>query len=91
MSAFVSVAFVVLGTVFALAAALAVVRIIHGPSILDRMIASDVLIAIIMGCLAADMVLRHTTYALPIMLVLALFGMVGSISVARYVSKKDSP
>lgn len=81
--------FAVLGTVFAVAAALAVVRIIRGPSILDRMIASDVLLATIMGCLAADMVLRHATYALPILIVLALFGMVGSISVARYVSQKE--
>lgn len=78
------------GVVLAVAAALAVVRIARGPSILDRMIASDVLLATIMVALGVDMVYRHNTYALPMLIVLSLFAMVGSISVARYVTKRDA-
>ena len=80
---------IAMGVIFSVAAVVAVIRIASGPSILDRMIGSDVLLATIMCALAADMVLRHNTNALPILLVLALFSMVGSISVARYVTTRE--
>src|SRR5699024_7303638 len=62
---------IAMGVIFSVAAVVAVIRIASGPSILDRMIGSDVLLATIMCALAADMVLRHNTNALPILLVLA--------------------
>lgn len=78
----------VAGGLFAVAAALAVWRIIRGPSILDRLIASDVLIAVLLGALAVQMVARHTIDTLPVMLALAACAFLGTVAVARYVSRR---
>lgn len=77
------------GMLFFAAAVLSVVRIIKGPSILDRMIATDVLLATIMCGLGGFAAVSGRTDVLPVMLVIAMFGFVGSVSVSRYVSRSD--
>ena len=79
----------VVGVLFAFAALSSVLRIVRGPSILDRIIASDMLLTTLICVLAADMVLGHHTRTLPVVLVLALTAVFGSITVARYVSRQD--
>ncbi|WP_157155417.1 monovalent cation/H+ antiporter complex subunit F [Diaminobutyricimonas sp. LJ205] len=81
--------YLIIGLVFALAAVLAVVRIVRGPSIIDRMIASDTLLTTIILIIGAEMVYNGHTRTIPLMLVLAATAVFGSISVARYVSKQD--
>lgn len=61
-------------------------RIIQGPSILDRMVASEVLLVVAMVGLLAEMALRRHTTNLPVVLVLAALSFTGSVAVARYVS-----
>jgi len=79
----------VVGVLFAFAALASVLRIVRGPSILDRMIASDMLLTTLICVLAADMVLENHTRTLPVIIVLALTAVFGSITVARYVSRQD--
>jgi multicomponent Na+:H+ antiporter subunit F len=79
----------VVGVLFAFAGLASVLRIVRGPSILDRMIASDMLLTTLICVLAADMVLGHHTRTLPVVIVLALTAVFGSITVARYVSRQD--
>jgi multicomponent Na+:H+ antiporter subunit F len=67
----------------------ALVRIIRGPSALDRIIASDVLVATAICAIGAEMAINRHTDTLPVLLGLALFGIVGSISVARFLSARD--
>ncbi|TAJ48547.1 MAG: sodium:proton antiporter [Herbiconiux sp.] len=67
----------------------AIVRIIRGPSALDRIIASDVLVATAIIAIGAEMAVNRHTDNLPVMLGLALFGIVGSVSVARFISSRD--
>lgn len=69
---------------------IALYRIVRGPSILDRMIATDVVLASIMCGLGGFMALSGRTDLLPVLIVLAMLGFVGSVSVSRYVSKSDS-
>ena len=76
--------------VFAIAAALAVIRIVIGPSILDRAVAADVLLTEVMCVLGADMAINHHTRTLPVLIVVAAVGVFGSISVARYVARRDN-
>lgn len=76
--------------VFALAALLTVWRIITGPSILDRAVASDVLLTLVMCVLGADMALNHHTRSLPVLLIIAAVGVFGSISIARFVARRDN-
>ena len=77
------------GVMFGIGAVAAVVRIIRGPSILDRALATDVLLAIAMCGLGAEMAINRHVDTLPVLLVLAMFAVVGSISIARFVAKQD--
>jgi multicomponent Na+:H+ antiporter subunit F len=79
--------FLVIGLMLTAAAGMALFRIARGPSILDRMIASDMLLTTIICALGAEMVYNSHTRSLPAMLVLAATAFLGSVVVARYVSR----
>ncbi|MCU1442655.1 MAG: sodium:proton antiporter [Cryobacterium sp.] len=81
---------VLAGVLFGAGALCAVYRIVRGPSVLDRVIAADVLVATTMCALGADMAFRGHTDTLPVLLILALFGVLGSLSVARFLPRQDS-
>lgn len=70
--------------VLGVSALLLVIRITRGPTILDRAIALDVLIAVLICALALEAAVNRHTTTLPILLVLTLVGFVGSVSVARF-------
>lgn len=77
-------------TMFGVGAVAAIVRIIRGPSILDRALATDVLLAIAMCGLAAEMAINQHTDTLVVLLVLAMFAITGSIAIARFVARQDA-
>ncbi|GAA2543509.1 hypothetical protein GCM10009860_25440 [Microbacterium mitrae] len=76
--------------VFGIAAVLTIIRLVQGPSILDRAVASDVLLTEVMCVLGAEMAINHHTRSLPVLLIIAAVGVFGSISVARYVARRDN-
>ena len=82
--------FVAVGCMLALASAASLYRIVRGPAILDRMIASDMLVTTIIIVLGVEMVYHEHTRSIPIMMVLALVAVFASMSVARYVSKQSA-
>jgi multicomponent Na+:H+ antiporter subunit F len=69
------------------AAALTVVRIVRGPSVLDRVVASEVLVATVICALGLEAALTRHTTTLPILISLSLVGFVGSVAVARFVAR----
>jgi multicomponent Na+:H+ antiporter subunit F len=75
--------------IFAVAALLTLWRIVIGPSILDRAVASDVLLTLVMCALGAEMAINHHTRTLPVLLIIAAVGVFGSISIARFVARRD--
>ncbi|MBD3941147.1 sodium:proton antiporter [Microbacterium sp. NEAU-LLC] len=75
--------------IFAVAALLTLWRIVIGPSILDRAVASDVLLTEVMCVLGAEMAINHHTRTLPVLLIIAAVGVFGSISIARFVARRD--
>jgi len=86
-----SIIYLVVGVLFTVAALFTVYRIVRGPSILDRMIASDVLLTTLMLVVGAEMVYNGHTRTIPLMVVLASTAIFATIAVARYVSKQDRP
>jgi len=76
--------------VFGAAAILCVIRIVRGPSILDRTVASDVLLTEVMCVLGADMAINGHTRNIPVMLIIAAVGVFASIAVARFVARRDN-
>jgi len=85
----VNILLIVVYAVFAVAALLTLWRIVRGPSILDRAVASDVLLTEVLCVLGAEMAINHHTRSLPVLLVIAAVGVFGSISIARFVARKD--
>jgi multicomponent Na+:H+ antiporter subunit F len=86
----VNILLIVIYVVFGVAALLTLWRIVIGPSILDRAVASDVLLTLVMCVLGAEMAINHHTRSLPVLLIIAALGVFGSISIARFVARKDN-
>jgi multicomponent Na+:H+ antiporter subunit F len=83
---------VVLGLCVAMlgvAALLLVARISLGPTMLDRVVALDVLVAVVICGLALEAAVHRHTTTLPILGVLSLLGFVGSVSIARFTRGSD--
>ena len=76
--------------VFGIAAILTLVRIVRGPSILDRAVASDVLLTEVMCVIGAEMAINGHTRSIPVLLIIAAIGVFGSIAVARFVARRDN-
>ncbi len=66
-------------------ALLALVRLARGPSLLDRVVATDVLLIIISAGLAVYASLARNPTVVPVLVVVSLLAFVGSVSVARYI------
>jgi multicomponent Na+:H+ antiporter subunit F len=71
------------------AALLLIVRISLGPTMLDRVVALDVLVAVLIAALALEAAVRQHTTTLPVLVVLSLLGFVGSVSIARFSPGSD--
>lgn len=71
------------------AAALALVRVLLGPTNLDRALCLDVIIVIVTGILATQIVRTGDAATLPILVVFSLTGFVGSVSVARFMGRRE--
>ena len=50
---------------------------------------ATVLVATVMCAIGAEMAVNRHTDGLPVLLALAMFAIVGSVSVARFMSKQD--
>ncbi|MFJ4210328.1 monovalent cation/H+ antiporter complex subunit F [Paenarthrobacter sp. NPDC089675] len=79
---------VITAVVLSLAAAGAIIRIAIGPSLLDRVLASDVLLAILGAALAVDMAVNRHLNNLMLLVALAVIGFIGSVTVARFVAER---
>jgi len=85
----VTVVAVIVTALLVAAGGLTLVRIIRGPSILDRAVATDVLLAVAVAAIATEAAYSRDATALPVLVVLALVGFVGSVSVARFASRRS--
>jgi multicomponent Na+:H+ antiporter subunit F len=78
-----ALAYVLLGT----GALLALVRLALGPSLLDRVVATDTLLVIIAAGLAVRAAVLRDPTVVPVLVVVSLLAFVGSVSIARYVGR----
>lgn len=82
MSWILGAAVVVLGVV----AVLALVRLVRGPSPVDRVVATDVLISSLVCGLAIEAAINRHAFTVPVMLALALVGFAGTVAMSRFVA-----
>ena len=66
-------------------ALLALFRLGRGPSLLDRVVATDTFLVIIAAGLAVHAGLQRDPTVVPVLVVVSLLAFVGSVSVARYI------
>lgn len=67
----------------AAAALLTMVRLVKGPSALDRVLSVDVLVAIIVASVAIEEVINGNTTGLPVIMALSVVGFTGSVGMAK--------
>lgn len=74
------------------AALLEVWRMVQGPTVLDRTLAADVLVATIVCALGVEAVARDHSTTLPVLVSLSMVGFVATVAVSRFVSDdRDAP
>jgi multicomponent Na+:H+ antiporter subunit F len=82
----------VTAVILSLAAAGAIIRIARGPSLLDRVLTSDVLLAILGAALCIDMAVNRHLNNLMLLVALSVVGFIGSVTVARFVAdRREQP
>ncbi len=78
----------VVGGILAVALVFALFRAVRGPSILDRVLALDVVLAIIGAALVVNMVANRHLDNLVLLVTISLIGFIGSVTVARFVTDR---
>lgn len=73
-----------------LAGALFVYRLLRGPSIPDRVVALDGLLATVISAMLVMAADRRTSVALVAVLLIALVGFVATAALARYVERRGA-
>ena len=71
----------------AAATVLVLTRLVRGPSTLDRIVAVDVLLAIVVSAIAAEAAYTRDATSLPILVGLSILGFIGSVSVGRFAPR----
>ena len=69
------------------AAAIVLVRLFRGPTNLDRIVAAEILMVIVIAGIAAESAWQRTATNLPLLLILGLVGFVGGVAVTRFMSR----
>ncbi|WP_247827212.1 monovalent cation/H+ antiporter complex subunit F [Arthrobacter antioxidans] len=83
-----TVAVYVAGGILTIAVLLALYRAVRGPSILDRVLALDVVLAVVGAGLVLNMVMGRHLDNLVLLVTISLIGFIGSVTVARFVTDR---
>jgi len=72
------------------AAVMAVARIERGPSMFDRILGLDVMTAVLIGVVTLIAAATRRTDLVPVLIVLALVGFIGSTAIARFAAAEPA-
>jgi multicomponent Na+:H+ antiporter subunit F len=75
------------GVLFGLGAAFAAVRLVRGPTMIDRAAALDIILAIVVGVLVLIAADTRSPVMLVIAVVVALLGFIGSAGLAKLMPR----
>ncbi|SNC73370.1 multisubunit sodium/proton antiporter, MrpF subunit [Kytococcus aerolatus] len=78
------------GALLALSAGVVVYCIVTGPSVLDRVVALEVLVGIVICAIGVQAAVARQTTGVPVLLSLSLVGFVGAVTVARFTRVEDT-
>ena len=72
------------------AAALCVARLLRGGSIADRIVALDLLLVVVVSAIAVNSARTRDGTYLDVLVVAALLGFIGTITVARFIERRGA-
>jgi len=75
--------------VLVLSALLALLRVVRGPTLPDRVVAIDLIGVLIVGIAIVSAAITGASFFLDVAIVIALISFVGTIAYARYVETAD--
>ncbi|WP_243854513.1 monovalent cation/H+ antiporter complex subunit F [Canibacter zhoujuaniae] len=73
----------------AITALCALIRALQGPTILDRLVASDVLLTTIVLAMGAEMVINNHNNSVPVMIGISATAALATVTVSRYVRRAN--
>lgn len=85
-----TIALTVAAGMLVVAALLCTYRIARGPRSLDRVVAADVLVVIIVAGLGIEAAISRHTSTLAVLVVVSMVGFVGAVSIARFIARQES-
>ncbi|MGC4805464.1 monovalent cation/H+ antiporter complex subunit F [Micromonospora sp. DT233] len=80
----------VLTVLFSVTALLALARLYRGPSLLDRVVAADMLLNTMVGAVGAEAAVNRHASTLPVLVVLSLLGFVGAVALVRFAVREEA-
>lgn len=83
-----TVTYTVTLAVLSVAGLITLLRLVRGPDALNRIVALDVLLTMIIAGAAVGMPLRKDTTTLPVLVVLALLAFTGTVTAAHLIEKR---
>ncbi len=84
-----SVVFVVVLILLCAAGAFTLVRLLRGPGTLDRIVALDVLVILVVAAAAVYIAIYRDGSNIPLLAAVALLGFVGSATAARLAERRE--
>ncbi len=81
-----TVVLLICAALLTVAGVLALIRAERGPSMLDRTVALDIVVTVVVAAVALYAAAERRTDVVPILVVLSLVGVVGSVTISRFAS-----
>ncbi len=75
---------------FVVTGALAVLRVMRGPSLADRVVALDVALIALMCALATDAAVSGDAVALDLLVVISIVGFTATVSASRFIEHEET-
>ena len=76
--------------ILALSALLCLIRLVRGSSVADRIVALDLLLVLTVSGIAVTAIATGSGVFLDVLVVAALLGFIGTVTVARYMERRGA-
>src|SRR5699024_12130780 len=86
----VTVVYIIAFLVLLASSIMALVRVERGPSMFDRILGLDVITAVLIGMVTVVAAVTRRTDLVPVLIVLALVGFIGTTSIARFAAAETA-
>ena len=83
------IALTVAGVLLVAALVLGLIRLVKGPGAVDRIIATDVMLSLLVVALAIEAAINRHGYTIPVMIITSMLSFSGTVAVSRFVSIRN--